>query len=564
MAKYVLIVNYAIGSLGPVPSGLWPDNGLALLAGHLRASGYTPLIRDYNSLWSIEAIANLGKKKFLEEVTNQLDDDIKRYDIKNVDFKLWSTGSNDVHTLAANIRRAHPSTVIAVGGPHASTYRNHIMGDLSNGLRGSDIYDAVCYGDGDAAVVGIADHAYRGKVLRDVPNLVFSAVAKDRTGRIQANLDELPIPVYDSDVYLGIDDRPLIFTVEDSRGCGRGSEDAKRSPCTFCVYQQIAGRLRERTIDSLLEELESTTNMYGGRTFRLSGGWPRASRINEIARRLPDGYKFSAFAGVPEGSADYDFTALGGKMIGAFIGLEHTRPWALRELYHKIENMGAEKYLQDAHALVKGFAGADVSTIVSMIIPSPFETEESLAEALEFIRRANPDSCVAMPTGVIPGTPLASMVERRGEAMGIKLDDDYVERSMNFEIDLLKPPGEQAKSFFMPYDMALDSNLLRSFWQRWLRPQTVNYVYTRDVFPVTGRFIMELMGNPIWPRMTPYSDEAVLMADRYYGSLSKDQAERRKQCRDLNKRLRVDVQKSDIADLRKVIETINKNQDSKF
>jgi radical SAM superfamily enzyme YgiQ (UPF0313 family) len=518
------LVSYAIQSQGPVLSGLMTDNGVALLAAELLHFGYKPRIFDYSNVNTIERIAKVGKEQFLKEVIEELDDYIKENGVKIIGFKLYANGFRDSVKIAKEIRERNRNLLIVGGGPQAYMFGHSIFGKIDideKVVHGSDIFNVLSYSDGTVAIVGLADVAYKEKNIADVPNLLLPD--GDKTIRKYADLDRLPVPVYDREIYPSIDGKIFIPVVEDSRGCSHA--------CTFCIHPRIGGKLRERSIEKIIEEMEYDRNKYGVTTFRLSGPSPSSKRINELCRQIPEGYKISAFG---YSNPEYDFSGeVPKKLLGIFIGLESTDRRILEDVYKKTED--ADRFLKNIDVMVQSFKKAGSATIVSMIVPSPDETDETMDKSIEYLLKVQPDFVPANPLGLMPGTPITRMVEKSSNKVGARVNSDFLSEMMKLELDLLQPPQYRPP---FPYEIR------------------VNGRFTKEMFSITGRFLGELAKNGIFQN----SDEIVLMANLERGSLSSDQKERRSEVNEFMSTARQYIATSNIDGLREIVNRINRNQ----
>jgi len=498
------------------------DNGMALMAAHLERDGYMPRIFDYNSLNTVETIAREGKERFLEGVIDGLSGHISETGAKMIGFKLYANGFSDSMRIAWELKRQFPHLMIIGGGPQVEWFTDAVF-TYSQCMYLTDVFDALTYGDADMAITKLADLAHgKGSDLTGIPNLLYRDRASGdirRTKRGYADMDELPFPLYDPEVY-DTEGKLLIPVNEDSRSCDGG--------CVFCVHPRIGGKMRQRSIERLLEEIEHNRGEYGFKVFRLSGPKPSSDYINSLARQLPEDARFTAF-----GYSDhhYEEAVASGKIIGLFIGLESADRRIL-EAYRKTDDVDA--YLKAARDMTALFKNHGLATVMSMIIPSPDETKESMERSLEFLMDIVPDFVPVLPIGPIPDTPITRAAQADPEKAGVKLDENYELTFIRYELDLLRAPQEWPRP---PLQVRVDGRF-------------------RNPFEVTAQFVGGLMKNGIHM----LSDEQVLMAYLYHGGLSKDQAERRKQCLWYNGLARKAIQEGDVAALRGLVEKVNENQ----
>ncbi len=522
--KSVLLVSYAVQSKGPVPSGLMLDNGVALMASHLINAGFSPTIFDYNNLHTVRRVAEVGKEQFVKQTIEGLTDHISRTAAKLIGFKLYMNGFKDSVLIAAELRRRFGDGLKIIGGGPQVEWFGDAVYDFAQKAHGNKVFDALVYGDADVAIVGLAKAAY-GTEPAEIPNLILRNGKTIKTARRYQDINLLPHPTYDPAVYRDIGGKIFIPVIEDSRGCGNA--------CTFCVHPRIGGMRREKNIENLLTELEALRKKFGTKIFRLAGPKPTARYVNELVRNLPSDVRFSAF-----GYADqnYDFEAVAKHLIGLFCGLESTDRTILERTYRKTRSTDA--YLENARNMIMEFGQRGLATITSLIVPSPDESSYTMKRTLDFLVEVQPDFAPVLPIAPMPGTPLTRVAGRDPDSVGMMLEDDYAHRLMLYELDLLQPP------------------------QNWPKPPwkvRVNGKFVENPFAeVTAGFVQELGKYGI----QMLSDEQVLMAYLYHGGLSIDQTERRRQCVEVNNKLRQAITEGNAASFKEIVERINGNNSS--
>jgi radical SAM superfamily enzyme YgiQ (UPF0313 family) len=510
------LVSYAVQSKGPVLSGLMLDNGVALMAACLERAGYKPVIFDLNNTDTIEQIARKGKEGFLQDTIDSLHEYYSSNGVRAAGVKLYINGFSDSVRIHEELKRRIPGLRIAAGGPSVSWFRDRIF-DCT------DAFDVLCYGDGDAAMADIANLFYKGTGNPDeIPGIIYKGDSRrGTTKRRDSGLDNLPLPLYDEDVYLGIDRKMKIPVVEDSRGC-------PYSACSFCIHPRIGGKFRERSVQSVAAEMNHNRKRYGFRFSRLSGPSPGAGYISTLLNEVPDGVGLSAF-GPSEG--EYDYRGISGKMIAVFLGIESADRRVLKGVLLKTKD--PEAYLSRARSLICNLKGNGVATITSMIAPVADDTQESMERSLDFLLEMQPDFAPVSPLTPMPGTKLSRRMES-GKDIGIRTDPDWEERMMSMDVDLLRPASSWPR---VPWQLRIDG--------RWEEP-----------FQASQRFSSRLIEKGIYP----LSDEIVLMSYLYYGGLNPDQAERRKQCLGFMNAAREDILSGKADGIREMVMRINENQ----
>jgi radical SAM superfamily enzyme YgiQ (UPF0313 family) len=514
------LVTYAVQSKGPVLSGLMLDNGPALLAAYLNQAGYRPVIFDYNSVKTIEKISKNGREGFLKETIDELDDYIKSKNAKAVGFKLYTNGFADSVKIAKELKvrnPGNPGLVTIAGGPQVDWYGEGI-------LDYTDAFDILSYGYADAGIVRIADYIHKGQGnINKIPNLIYRGGDKPkRTGRLEADINELILPLYDEEIYTDVKEKIMIPVIEDSRGC-------PYSKCSFCIHPRIGGKFKERDVEKLVGEIEHHMEKYGFRVLRLSGPSPPSEYMNMLAYNLPEGCRVSAF-----GSSDsvYDYKKIRDKVLAVFVGVESADKGVLEELLRKTDR--AENYLLRAKEMIAGLKKNSIATITSMIVPCPDDNHESMNSTLEFLYETDPDFASVLPLFPMPGTPLTRNV-LTGKIKGMEIESGYKERLMMMDVDLLQPP---------------------STWPEVPYRTRVNGEWLENPFVISQQFSNKLMDRGIHT----LSDEIVLMSYLYHNGLSENQDERRKQCLEFMGLARKYIAEGDAKGIGNMVNRINENQ----
>jgi radical SAM superfamily enzyme YgiQ (UPF0313 family) len=526
MPKNVPLVTYAVQSNGPVLSGMMLDNGVALMAAHLRRRGYEPKVFDYNSLQAVERIARAGHDAFVDDVVSELVTHVAETGAKMIGFKLYLNGFRDALRIAKRVKDAHPGLVVVGGGPQVDWFMEGMF-EIVRRRNGTVIFDALVYGDADVALVELAESVYAtGADFGGIANLLLPRGGVEggprRTPRRYYDMRDLPFPDYSPEIY-DTTGKILIPVIEDSRSCDVA--------CTFCIQPRIGGRRRERGTEDVLAELAHYRKTYGWHLFRLAGPKPTAAYLGELARAMPADCRFSAF-----GYADQDYGPVveTGKLLGLFTGLESTSPQVLERVYRKTDD--TPRYLDAARRMIGDFKGRGLVNVVSMIVPSPGDTAATMRASLDFLIDVAPDFVPCLPVGPMPGTPLTRLAKTAPDEAGVLLDDDYEQKLAEYETDLLRPPASWPAP---PWQVKVDGKWVRNAFAE-----------------VTAPFVDVLMQHG----MHILSDEQVLMAYLFHRGLSADQTERRRQCVEFNQTARAAIEGGDAATLGRLVERVNGNQ----
>ena len=483
-AQAVTLVASALLQRGPVPSGLMLE-GAAHLAGVLDANGYAPCVYDFNSFLSIQKVIDEGKPGFLNWALECLDADVRRRNTLLVGFSLYTNGLRDCIWLATELKRRHPQLVIAAGGP--------LLGWLEETFFDiTDAFDVAVVGEGDEAIVQLANAVYRNGSLGTVPGAMYrsgSAVVRNR--RAYGQIKRLPFPLYDAEVYPFFEHKIPVSTLRTSMGC-------RWARCTYCLQPRMDGRYRERDLDDALAETEHLSSRYGIRRFRLSDPMPDPVRLRRLGDGLREGEHLAAFT-YPEPGLVAE--ALGGRVMAIFLGLERTAPGQLDEL-RKCSN--PDTHGHEAHRIVAEARAAGIATVVGNVVPVAFDTTAAIEQHLARVIAMNPDFVTVTPLAPLPRSTLHRRAQRLGSSSGVTLSANFIRDMGSWELDLLSAPGSWPEP---PWQLQVDGAPV-------------------NPMPVAA----ERFGEPLAKQgIHAVSDEIVLMASLLYPRLATEQQERRRQ-----------------------------------
>lgn len=461
MATKSILINF--NGYPSTLDSLMPDNGLANLAGSLVNNGQETLVMDFcttgivkrlvpdyinqklnevyedilsemrlkgqlskpviDQLLSLDRELEKYKEAQLIEMADEIVEEAKRIGADFIGFKLWTgDGFNGSVKMASRIKEKLKVKIFA-GGPHVDWFMENIF-DYT------DVFDVLAYGEGEETILLLADYA-DGKInLSDIPNIIYKNNGDIRVSALKRidNLDSLPDPVYDNDVYpaMSEDEKIKFIMIDESRGCP--------NDCYFCIHPRKSGtKWRKRDPKKIVDLMEKLKNDLGVCVFRLSGSNTPADLKKEIAneiiiRQLNIGY--SAFGHARESKKeDYQLLKRSGCVSLAF-GVESGSQRILDQDINK-----KVKVEQIVSALTES-KNAGILVVASIIVPNPHDTPETLKETLDLLIKTKPDSVTMQLPGLIPNT---YWYENQRE-FGFELDDDYMFKTMTYKIKLLLPP----------------------------------------------------------------------------------------------------------------------------
>jgi hypothetical protein len=458
-----LLVSYA--GFPYSANSLMPDNGLANLAGALIAEGKKVLILDYCTVDTIDRLTSsamrkklgrlwskmnvMSKMSFLSKaflffqlhrsevlrekrqgaLTKQIIADISERIIRDgitaIGLKLWNgDGLKYSSLIARRIKQLYPAVKVFGGGPQI----DYFMGLV---LERNPWFDALVYGEGEATIRLLAQKGDDPKSYPDIANLIFAYDGQVRTTKCQfiANLDELPMPVYDPDIYLALrnDNKVKIVVIDESRGC--------KNNCAFCIHPVKSNRqIRVKSIRRLMREVDNLQERYGINTFRFAGSCTPYSLLNGFAQeiiRQKKSVAYASFAHINQGN-EMDFkTIRASGCLALFFGIEsgagsvlakmrkRTTPTMIRETIHAAKKAG-------------------IFSVGSLIFPAPGDDETTEAETLDLLRQTMPDAAPVMFPGVTPRTDWYDHAEEYG--FNIPNLNKYTDKMLEIRVKMIVPP----------------------------------------------------------------------------------------------------------------------------
>ncbi len=456
-----LLVSYA--GYPYTPSSLTPDNGLANLAGALLEAGHDVRIVDYGTLSMMRRlfpeelscqVKPLAEKMLasadvaptpaqmsqlvqladrleayqqgqLQQIGQELIEKVSEFQPDFVGFKLWNgDGFSGSVTLATMLHTEFPRLHIYAGGPQASWFNKVIY-------QRTDVFEAIAYGEAEATIVPLAEHATGERKLGDIPAIIYrqngEVIEVPRAGWL--DLDDLPVPVYDPEIYPAMagDEKIKIIVLDDSRGCPYR--------CGFCTHPVESGsRLRTASAQLLVDRMEQIIHNYGISVFRFAGSSTPGSLMYEIAQQIIERdlqVQYACFGHFASADPDHFQVMADSGLYAIFFGIESGCQQVLDRAVRKgIDLAGVKDTVQRAQQ-------AGLFVVTSMIVPLPFDTEQTIRESLDFITDLRPDSVPVQFPGLLPGTPWLAQPEKYNFEVDI---EELLLAGLDYKIKLLFPP----------------------------------------------------------------------------------------------------------------------------
>lgn len=208
----------------------WFNHGVGILSAVARRENHSIQYIDCRKLkdWSA-----------FESAVSRIPYDVAMISIATVDFDA----SKRMGTI---LKKARPGTPIIVGGPHPTL--------MTSETASVPEFDVIFTHEAEVTLPGLLSH------IRDAPRIV--------RGEMPQDLDAIPFvdrtlaPEGETPYFRGLD-RPY-YSITASRGC--------LYHCTFCqpAERQVFGdRVRRRSVDNILDELETLARDRGMKSFMI-------------------------------------------------------------------------------------------------------------------------------------------------------------------------------------------------------------------------------------------------------------------------------------------------------
>ena len=317
---------------------------------------------------------------------------------------------------AADIKAIDPSIHVTAAGPYPTA-----VGAKS--LDQCPELDSVVIGEGEETVPEMLVRIGKGESLAGVAGVAWrngdGSIAVNEPRPLIEDLDSIPIPrrelLGDFEKYEsppGSYKRKPIAIVMTSRGC--------QARCIYCFQMKGERRIRFRSVDNIVREVDELVNRYGFREIRFLDETFTADRERamEILRRFQElKLDFSFYVSSRVNTVDYELLREMRKagcwaiLYGAESGVQKN----LNTLRKGIN-------LNQTRAAVAAAKKAGLKVYTPFILGIPGETYEEALETIEFAIELDPHYANFHTMAPFPGTELYDNVEKYG-TMSSNTDD---------------------------------------------------------------------------------------------------------------------------------------------
>jgi len=443
-------------------------NGIALLSGCLKAAGYSTRCFDTTFLNSppitllqrekhggtqkIDSFDLWGKwtPKLAKKIPILLKQTLSRFQPHLIAVSHVDVGFNYMKTLLKKVK-AHTNAPIVAGGITCTTSPELVIKEEN--------IDIVCVGEGEEALVELADTIVLKKDYSNIKNLWVKKDGQIIKNSIRPLIDMDTLPFQDWSIfderhyykpYCGKFQRTGFF--ELARGC--------HFNCTFCC----AGRLRElyrgkgkyartRSIDKTLDEINYLKKKYNLEiVFFIDDdflGMP-AKRfdyfIQEYKKRIDLPFYIQTRCETIKENYVKKLKEINISTIA--IGVEHgNEEYRKKYLNRKMSN----HQLQQAFDLVHKY---DIRSTANIIIGMPNETEELFKDTVLLLQKLKPRSVSISFFQPFRGIPMRQMAVDLG-----LIPPEHVVSESNTCLDLPGFPAKRIKHYYKNFKKYLEGSL---------------------------------------------------------------------------------------------------------
>jgi len=327
--------------------------------------------------------------------------EIKCFSPEYIGFTATTVLVKNAIEIAKSIKLHFPEIKIIFGGVHPTIAAEEVLSNPS--------VDLVIRGEGELTCLDVA----RGKPTKEIPGLSYKV-----DGNFKHNLERpviediniLPFPAYHlmpMDKYhtaLGSAKRVPAMSIFATRGCP--------GHCTFCYSGTLGKKIRQRSPENIVEEIELLMNKYKIREVSFYDDTFSAFKNNvimfcELIRKKNIDLTWSCMSRIDYVNEEVlkEMKASGCHQI--CYGVESADENVLRNIKKRIS-------LEKAKMAVETTKKAGIDVRLSFMLGNPGDTIESLEKTIKFAIDLDPDLLQFNITTPYPGTEMFAWAKNNG------------------------------------------------------------------------------------------------------------------------------------------------------
>ena len=382
--------------------GGFENLGIEYLSAVLKAHGFKTQLALDPRLFDdpFLKVKSLGKicsyQKTILRRIKEFDPGLIVFSVVSADY-VWAI---NLATEIKNVSGAH----ITFGGIHPPSVPERVIKQ--------NCVDSVVVGEGEFALLDLANSLRAGKADYSIKNIWFRAVGRFIENEVRPyieNLDSLPFP--DKELYYNeISAYKKGYTVITRRGC--------INSCSYChnsvidsIYFSQPKRIRLRSTDNVIEELKQAKNKYRFKLLRVNDDIFTSEKrwLKEFCLRYEKEidaplYCFGSPATIDEEMVSYL------KRAGCYqlcLGVQSVNPMVRRDIFRR---PGSNEEIIRAIKLCRRHK---IRVVVDNIIGYPGEKDEHLLEMAKFYSEHRPDRICVFWLVYYPRTSIVETAEEK-------------------------------------------------------------------------------------------------------------------------------------------------------
>ncbi|MFC1888875.1 B12-binding domain-containing radical SAM protein [Thermodesulfobacteriota bacterium] len=354
---------------------------------------------------------------FAGRVSPVLEEAVREARPKVVGISAYTPNVGIAGEIATRVKEMDRKLQVVLGGFHASALPERTLREFQD-------IDTVVVGEGEETLKQLMSILLDGGKPDKVRGVAYregEGVCVNEVRPLIKNLDSLPFPdrglvpvteyIPDPGNYFQLPSSGILY----SRGCP--------FKCTFCSKAVFGNRIRYRSVEHFIAEVESCIDRYGIRDFRLEDEAPTVDVRRVIAlckeiiqRRMR--ITWSCFSRVD--TVDEEVLGLM-KEAGCYhvtYGIESANQGTLEKIGKRID-------LGQAAAAVKLTKTLGIECKANFILGFPWETAADMRSIVHFAKRISPDLVTFNLFKPLPGSALFNELEASGGLHHTSWDDYF-------------------------------------------------------------------------------------------------------------------------------------------
>ena len=376
----------------------FPPIGIAYLGAIAKTHGHEVLLID-GGISPINEMVRLAKE-FLPDF---------------IGITCWTINRETVWELCSQLKKTLPKTFLAIGGPHASFYPEHIFVKTHA--------QVVIIGEGEETLYELLDALKKGRALDQIKGIAFKRKdgTVERTERrpLIETLDTIPFPYYEGfnsfnfKNYVGFSGLPKpTAAIITSRGCV--------FDCTYCGSVNFWGKKwRHRSAQNVVDEIEHLVKKMGARSIYIfDDNFPvNKQRAMDICRGIVErklNIQWACCSHVKMVNEELLNTMKISGCVSIDFGVESGSNLILKNINKKQTRGDIERAFALAHQ-------AGIKPRAYLMLGNKGETIETIDETIEMAGIIKPHSSIgASILWLLPGTQVYNEARENGF-----INDDY-------------------------------------------------------------------------------------------------------------------------------------------